>query len=219
MAKSDYSPALIEFVTVAVPFCAALERAGELRRDDFLDRLLHLAPLLYLKALMLSDEAESPDPEDTPPEVVTEAAYEELKDSLSERLAEKDDFLEAQSDNMRYSTEPLHATISECLADVYQPVANLVAVVREENTLALPAAVALCCALFAEYWGDRLLAVARALHRALFYTETDNFDEPDPHNHKVDLLRHHHTGLPTDELGECTHESCEGESHCHCHDL
>lgn len=194
MQKSDYSPSLIEFVTVAVPFCTALQQSGALAREELLNRLLHLSPLLYLKTLMLCDEAEeNNDLFEAAPEAVTEAAYEELRENLKLLLAEQDEFLEAQGDDMRYSVEPLHATISECLADVYQPVANLLAVVNEENIVALPAAVATCCALFTEYWGDRLLAVTRAIHRALYYREDDLMDDFAPKRSSVDLLHHHHT--------------------------
>jgi hypothetical protein len=51
-----FSRDTVEFVTVAAEFCAYLERANSNSRKEFVDTLLKLLPLLYLKAQMLPDE-------------------------------------------------------------------------------------------------------------------------------------------------------------------
>ena len=55
MKKEDivFSRNTIEFVTVAAEFCAYLERTNEQSRKDFVETLLKLLPLLYIKAQML----------------------------------------------------------------------------------------------------------------------------------------------------------------------
>ena len=51
-----FSRNTVEFVTVAAEFCAYVERANEYTRKEFIETLLKLLPLLYLKALMLPDD-------------------------------------------------------------------------------------------------------------------------------------------------------------------
>ena len=51
-----FSRNTVEFVTVAAEFCAYVERSNEHDRKEFVDTLLKLLPLLYLKAQMLPDE-------------------------------------------------------------------------------------------------------------------------------------------------------------------
>ena len=71
---------------------------------------------------------------------------------------------------MQYSDTPVGASIGECLADVYQQVGNLLGVVRQSNDRAIPQAIGRCLTYFGEYWGNRLLAAAGALHE-LRYSE------------------------------------------------
>lgn len=44
---------VIEFVTVAAEFCKFIEQSEESKRKDFVDTILKLLPLLYLKTSML----------------------------------------------------------------------------------------------------------------------------------------------------------------------
>jgi hypothetical protein len=46
---------ILEFVTVAVQFCAYLESVEQRTRRDLVDTLLKLLPLLYLKGALLPD--------------------------------------------------------------------------------------------------------------------------------------------------------------------
>ena len=53
--KVIYAHDTLEFVTVAVKFCAFLEQANEQTKFEFVDTLLKLMPLLYLKAQLLPE--------------------------------------------------------------------------------------------------------------------------------------------------------------------
>lgn len=48
-----YSRNTVEFVTVAAEFCAFLEQSEGRKRRDFVDTMLKLLPLLYLKASLV----------------------------------------------------------------------------------------------------------------------------------------------------------------------
>ena len=55
MNKEQKSPVyghdVIEFTTVALQYCAFVENAPEKERTEFVDTLLKLLPLLYLKGI------------------------------------------------------------------------------------------------------------------------------------------------------------------------
>ena len=48
-----YARNTVEFVTVAAEFCAYIEQSEGRKRQDFMDTVLKLLPLLYLKASLL----------------------------------------------------------------------------------------------------------------------------------------------------------------------
>ena len=50
MDERIYSKNIIEFVTVSAEYCAFIERVPELEKEEFLDKIIKILPLLYLKA-------------------------------------------------------------------------------------------------------------------------------------------------------------------------
>lgn len=152
----------VEFVTVAAEFCGFMERVSEMKRRDFVDKSLKLLPLLYLKASLLPacERMEESDPET----FVTETDYEVVRSSVASLLGEYDDFLEVFLDDMAYSDTPIHQNISECLADIYQPLKDFICVFQLGLEQTMNDSLAICRELFAEFWGQRLVNVMRALH-------------------------------------------------------
>lgn len=152
----------VEFVTVAAEFCGFMERVSDMKRRDFVDKSLKLLPLLYLKASLLPacERMEESDPET----FVTETDYEVVRSSVASLLGEYDDFLEVFLDDMAYSDTPIHQNISECLADIYQPLKDLICVFQLGLEQTMNDSLAICRELFAEFWGQRLVNVMRALH-------------------------------------------------------
>lgn len=152
----------VEFVTVAAEFCGFMERVSDMKRRDFVDKSLKLLPLLYLKASLLPacERMEESDPET----FVTETDYEVVRISVASLLGEYDDFLEVFLDDMAYSDTPIHQNISECLADIYQPLKDFICVFQLGLEQTMNDSLAICRELFAEFWGQRLVNVMRALH-------------------------------------------------------
>lgn len=152
----------VEFVTVAAEFCGFMERVSDMKRRDFVDKSLKLLPLLYLKASLLPacERMEESDPET----FVTETDYEVVQSSVASLLGEYDDFLEVFLDDMAYSDTPIHQNISECLADIYQPLKDFICVFQLGLEQTMNDSLAICRELFAEFWGQRLVNVMRALH-------------------------------------------------------
>lgn len=152
----------VEFVTVAAEFCGFMERVSDMKRRDFVDKSLKLLPLLYLKASLLPacERMEESDPET----FVTETDYEVVRSSVASLLGEYDDFLEVFLDDMAYSDTPIHQNISECLADIYQPLKDFICVFQLGLEQTMNDSLAICRELFAEFRGQRLVNVMRALH-------------------------------------------------------
>ena len=76
MDERIYSKNIIEFVTVSAEYCAFIERTPELERDEFIDKIIKILPLLYLKATLLSPE--EPEEEGYTERFVTECLYEHI---------------------------------------------------------------------------------------------------------------------------------------------
>lgn len=159
----------VEFVTVAAEFCASLERSAEMHPSVFVDRILKLLPLVYLKASLLP-ECEPLD--DTEPETfVTETDYEHLRGMIAELLGSDDDYLEVFLDDMAFSDTPIKQEISEGLADIYQPLKDFVCVYRLGFDRTMNDALWRCREQFASYWGRTLVNVMRALHNVKYHSE------------------------------------------------
>lgn len=169
-----YSRNMIEFVTVATEFCAYLEGAEGKLRKEFVDTVLKLLPLLYLKASML-ERIES-DTDFLPEAFVTEQDYEFLRLTLSGVMATEDDYLDLCNEAVRFDDEPMVKNISEDLADIYQALKNFVETYRlglEDNMYEATAEIAQS---FSMYWGQTLTNAMRALHRVK-YSFSDEDDE------------------------------------------
>jgi hypothetical protein len=170
-----FSRNTVEFVTVAAEYCAHVERCNEHSRKEFVDTLLKLLPLLYLKAQMLP-EAERVSDEGLE-DFVTEDSYEVLRMSLYDLFADKDSYLDVFVSEMKYSDTPVTKSISEDLADIYQDIKNFVSLFRLGINETMHDAIIECNEHFREYWGQTLVNTMRALHDILYNTTLDREDD------------------------------------------
>ena len=170
-----FSRNTVEFVTVAAEFCAYIERSNEHDRKDFVDTLLKLLPLLYIKAQMLPNEEKITD-EDME-DFVTEDSYEVLRMTIYDLLADKDSYLDVFVADMKYSDTPVTKSISEDLADIYQDVKNFVCLFQLGINETMHDAIIECNEHFREYWGQTLVNTLRALHDIRYSTNLDEETE------------------------------------------
>lgn len=173
-----FSRNTVEFVTVAAEYCAYIERAGEHNRKEFIETLLKLLPLLYLKAQMLPAEEERIS-EESLEDFVTEDSYEVLRMNLYEILADKDSYLDVFVADMKYSDTPITKSISEDLADIYQDIKNFVCLFKLGINETMHDAIVECNEHFRLYWGQTLVNTMRALHDARYNTTDDEEEEGD----------------------------------------
>ncbi|MCH5177160.1 MAG: DUF5063 domain-containing protein [Prevotellaceae bacterium] len=166
-----YQRDVLEFATVAVQFCAYMEEAEQHTRREFVDTLLKLLPLLYIKGMLLTpfdtnDDVELQD-------AVSEENYDIVRSNVAFVMGNRDDYLDVFVEDMRYSDTPILMTVSENLADMYQDVKNFCVAFRSEVEECMLEAVAQCRQNFEHYWGQKLVNVMRALHEVRF-GETDD---------------------------------------------
>lgn len=167
-----YQEPAIEFVTVAVQICLYLEKAEEHDKADFIEKMLCLLPLLYIKARLLPKSSEEMD--GYPERFVTEQEYEDLRQTIAQTLGSDDAYLEVFMEDMRYSDEPITAFISENIADIYQEIKDLACNYQTREEAVMNDALVNCLEAFEQHWGQKLLNVLRPLH-ALLLT-IDNSD-------------------------------------------
>jgi len=166
----------VEFVTVAAEYCAFIERSEGQKRTEFVDTLLKILPLLYIKASMIPEcEVMS---EDGLESFVTEDDYEVIRLNLQELLADRDDYLDVFVEDMKYSDTPIRKSIAEDLSDIYQVVKDFVCQFRSGLNETMHDALAQCREHFIGYWGQTLVNTMRALHEVK-YNHTDEEEEYD----------------------------------------
>jgi hypothetical protein len=164
-----YQQPAIEFVTVAVQFCICLEKVSEYEREDFLDKILSILPLLYLKARMVPKAELELD--GYIEQFVTEQEYEAVRQSIAAQLGSDDTYLEVFVDEMKYSDEPITAFISENIADIYQELKDLACNYQTQNESVMNDALMSCLEAFEQHWGQKLLNVLRPLHAISLSTD------------------------------------------------
>jgi hypothetical protein len=181
--KLIYEKNTLEFVTVALEYCALIESAGKHTIFSFTDKAVKILPLLYLKATLLPVTDEAADDYDAE-QCITEQTYEVIRVRLANLMGEDDYFLETFDPDMQYSDTPITTTISENLADVYQDIGNFVALFRQENETVMEQALITCEENFRLFLGQKLLNVLKALHVVRYSevfdpdgdTDSDNTD-------------------------------------------
>ena len=123
--QEDYSffdKNVIEFVRVSAEYCNTIDNLSSLDKQQFIDRMLKLLPLLYLKAEMLQlEESENDVMLET---FVSEVHYNHVLNQVASLLAEDDRYIEVFTAGIEFSEEGVAQDISEQIADIYQDLKN-----------------------------------------------------------------------------------------------
>jgi len=111
-----YSSQVVEFVTVGAEYCAFLEQSEGRDKDSFVDTLLKLLPLLYVKASLLPKvEGSNVFGVET---FVTEEDYEWLRTMLTTVMGEDDAYEDLIYDEQMQTDEARWKSVAEELADI-----------------------------------------------------------------------------------------------------
>lgn len=162
--KNVYDKNILEFVAVAVEFCAILEGDEQLVRSEWIEKMLKILPLLYLKAQLLPKNRPAVY-EEPPAGFVKESDYHRVATLVSDIMGDEDIYLDVFIEDMIYSDRPISASVSEGIADIYQDVRDFISVYQYELYDQMESALTLFVENFYSYWGQKLLNLLRPLHR------------------------------------------------------
>ncbi len=163
MTDDNMRHRLLGVTALASDYCLTLENAGEMEKDDFVAMMLDYLPRLYWEFSDL-DSGEPISEFDYFSSYVDEDYYESIRRHVEVLLGPDDVFLETFEEDMKYSDTPVAASVSECLADIFQPLFNFISIVKESDGEQLEEAYAECKENFVSYWSQTLCNVMRALN-------------------------------------------------------
>lgn len=165
--KSSLNPNSLAFIALANEYCHALENIFDYDdRQAFIAEMLRLLPRLYMSA---SDIKNTDNTDSFIDSYLDENDYDTVRGNVSRMMADEDIYLEVFMDDMKYSDTPIGTSVSENLADIYQPLYNFVATVKDATDDTIAEAIIAIKADFDTYWGQTLCNVLRALH-SIYYT-------------------------------------------------
>lgn len=158
-----YQTDVVEFMTIVAQTCLFFEQSGQRSREDLVDKLLKLLPLLYLKAQLVSTPERCLSGESQ--RFVSEDDYNQVQNDLLRLLEPDDTYLDMQESENTFGEEPVQRSIAEDLADIYQELKDLAGNYQSGDEDTMNDAVADCMDAFREHWGTKLLSALRALHQ------------------------------------------------------
>lgn len=154
---------LYEIVGLSKSYCELCENAREYSKSEFTTRALDLLPRIYWNFFDISAGLSLGEPEYFS-EYVDEMLYDDIKLGIASVVGSSDTFLETFEEDMKYSDTPITSSISECMADIYQPLFNFVSIVHDSEGAQLEEAYINCKEDFETYWSQTLCNVLRALN-------------------------------------------------------
>lgn len=155
---------LLPVITDAAKFCAIVEQSRDFEKEDFISQVLGLLPKIYLHFYEQLTIAIEDDYDAFSRSFVDEAHYNDVRNGIAVLMGEDDVFLDTFVEDMKYSDTPVAASISESLADIFQPLYDFVALVKETDGQQADFAYSECRELFKEYWSQILCNVLKALN-------------------------------------------------------
>lgn len=175
MENNYHGKEVIGFAAVALEICRRLEHAASARRKDFIGAMLQLLPLLYLKSQTTLHFNNYGDV--YLERSVTESDYDAVRNSVAAVMGGDDDYLDVFLDEMKYSDTPIHRTISEDMADIYQELRDFLNIYEQNFDESTAAALGELSDSFTERWGQTVVNVLRPLHEAMYNGFPDNEEE------------------------------------------
>ena len=161
-----HSKNVIEFITVAAEYCLFLENSTQENTLSFIDKIIKIIPLLYLKTLLLPPL--EPALYETLNQFISEEEYNLIHRQIIDLIGQYDEYLEVFHPDMPYSDTPILASISEDLADIYQNLKDTVTNFQSADLQIMNDVLAICKENFQHYWGQKSLNALRALHNVLY---------------------------------------------------
>jgi hypothetical protein len=160
-----YSRTVIDMLTVSNEYCLFMEKAEDHTREEIFQYIQKLLPLIYLKASLLP--VIPVNDENYAEHFVTEEQWERLFNTLSAKFG-IDDIYHFIDLNEKSNLDPVRASLSENLTDLYQDLKDFVLLYQKPLRASQENAVRDCKSLFETRFGYRLVNAGQAIHYILF---------------------------------------------------
>lgn len=126
-----YSRQVIELITVANEYCLYVEKFDDYNKNESIEYLRHVLPLLYLKASLVPLLTPS-NPEESE-RYVTEEVWEALFNSIRNKFYPDDHFWMGQ-DAHDETTDVEKFSLAECLSDIYQDMKDFIMLYQKKHS-------------------------------------------------------------------------------------
>jgi hypothetical protein len=161
---------VLEMLTVANEYCYYFDRIENKEPLEIIEFVYRVAPLLYLKGTLVPETVvENPELNER---YVTPEQWETLFYALREKFGYKDEFwiIDPQYVN---ENEPLKASLSENICDIYQDMKDFVLLYQKNTLAARQNAVHEIRRLFAVHWGYRITNMMPKIHYLMHENEAE----------------------------------------------
>lgn len=156
---------LLSVSALASRYCVTLENTRDIEKDEFITQMLDILPRVYIEFSDIEVDSLPPELEyGYFPSYMDEDFYDSIRRNVEAVLGPDDVFLETFEEDMKYSDTPIASSISECLADIFQPLYNFLTIVKESDGEQSVGAFRECKENFCAYWSQTLCNVLRALN-------------------------------------------------------
>lgn len=166
--KDNTQHRLIELVSLSKNYCELCETANEYPKEEFIDRVLDLLPRLYWNFFDIQAPGVSLGDFDFFSSYVDQEIYDTIKNKVAAVMSEDDVYLDTFHEDMKYSDTPISASISEGMADIYQPLFDFVQIVHDSEGTQIQDAFVNCKEDFENYWSQNLCNLLKAFNNLKF---------------------------------------------------
>ncbi len=171
----DQKKQIIELLTVSNEYCMFIEKAYDYSKEDILQYIHRMAPLLYLKGSLLPEiKIENPEAYER---FVTEEVWENIFNELRNKFSKDDEFWFI--DEVTFNGDEIaKGSMAEQLTDIYQDLKDFVFLYNKNTSDAILNAVAECRHLFHTNWGYKIIRIQKQVHHLLYkdFAEDDYAD-------------------------------------------
>jgi hypothetical protein len=172
-----YSRKVIDMLTVSNEYCLFIEKAEDHPREEILQYVQKLIPLIYLKASLLP--VIPVNDENAAEHFVTEEQWENLFNTLSIKFGDDDIYYFIDLHEKSHS-DPVRASLAENLTDLYQDLKDFVLLYQKPLRISQENAVRDCKNLFETRFGYRLVNAQQAIHYILYSpADSSNYSDLD----------------------------------------
>lgn len=167
----DEKKQIIELLTVSNEYCMFIEKAYDYSKEEILQYIHRMAPLLYLKGSLLPEiKIENPEAYER---FVTEEVWENIFNELRNKFSKDDEFWFI--DEITFNGDEItKGSMAEQLTDIYQDLKDFVFLYNKNTSDAILNAVAECRHLFYTNWGYKIIRIQKQVHHLLYQNLTED---------------------------------------------